>query len=180
MSRGPSAPSAHCRSGPSGRALVCPAMDDTAGPDDDARPGDPAVAPTVDGRRKDLASGSDPARTWDLPDEDRAPMRSGAPAPGARVGRFVIRARLGEGGMGVVLAADDPDLGRPVALKLVRDDTAASLRARLLREAQAMARLEHANVVRVFEVGTADGRLYVAMELVDGVTLTRWLAAAPR
>jgi serine/threonine-protein kinase len=156
---------------------------DEAGRDDDAeaRSGDLPIATTVPGRRALVASGSapDPQATWDLPEADRAIAPAGL-GPGAAIGRFVVRQRLGAGGMGVVFAADDPDLGRAVALKLVRDDAAPSLRARLLREAQAMARLEHAHVVRVFEVGTAGGRLYVAMELVDGQTLTRWLAAAPR
>jgi hypothetical protein len=78
--------------------------------------------------------------------------------------------------MGVVLACDDADLGRPVALKLVRADAEhPAYRARLLREAQAMARLEHPNVVKVYEVGSDRGRLFIAMELVDGETLTSWL-----
>jgi hypothetical protein len=124
-------------------------------------------------------AGSDGA-TQDLPPEDRATSAVDGVGPGAAIGRFVVRARLGAGGMGVVLAADDPDLGRQVALKLVKDDAAPGLRARLLREAQAMARLEHANVVRVFEVGADGDRLFIAMELIEGETLTRWLAAAPR
>ncbi|HTJ40829.1 MAG TPA: serine/threonine-protein kinase [Kofleriaceae bacterium] len=153
-------------------------MDD-AGPDDDAPAGaDAAIAPTVPGRKAVLASGSDPQATWDLPEADRAVAIT--TGPGATIGRFVLRTKLGEGGMGVVFAADDPDLGRQVAVKLVRDDASPALRARLLREAQAMARLEHPNTVRVFEVGAAAGRLYVAMELVDGETLTAWLARAPR
>jgi predicted Ser/Thr protein kinase len=95
---------------------------------------------------------------------------------GAAIGHFVVRAKLGEGGMGVVLACDDADLGRRVAVKLVRDDAEhPAYRARLLREAQAMARLEHPNVVKVYEVGSDRGRLFVAMELVDGVTLSAWL-----
>jgi serine/threonine-protein kinase len=136
-------------------------------------------APTVPAQPAEIATGSAPA-TRDLPAEDRAASAIDAIGPGAAIGRFVVRARLGAGGMGVVLAADDPDLGRQVALKLVKDDAAPGLRARLLREAQAMARLEHPNVVRVFEVGAAGDRLFIAMELIDGETLTRWLAAAPR
>jgi len=101
--------------------------------------------------------------------------------PGRRIGRFVIRKRLGEGGMGVVLAGHDPELGRRVAIKLVRTDVdRPPYRARLMREAQAMARLEHPNVVRLYEIGSEQGRLFVAMELVDGVTLTDWLAGERR
>jgi hypothetical protein len=78
--------------------------------------------------------------------------------------------------MGVVFSGEDIDLGRPVAIKLVRSkDEHPAYRARLLREAQAMAKLEHANVVRVYEVGTVQGRLFVAMELVEGATLSAWL-----
>jgi predicted Ser/Thr protein kinase len=101
--------------------------------------------------------------------------------PGQKIGHFVIRKRLGEGGMGVVLACHDADLGRPVAIKLLKAEVdLPAYRARLLREAQAMARLEHPNVVRVYEVGSERGRLFVAMELVDGVTLTAWLAGGRR
>jgi hypothetical protein len=101
--------------------------------------------------------------------------------PGQQIGHFVIRKRLGEGGMGVVLACEDTDLGRPVAIKLVRAEAdRPAYRARLLREAQAMARLEHPNVVRVYEIGNERGRLFVAMELVDGITLTAWLAGPRR
>ncbi len=98
-----------------------------------------------------------------------------APGPGDLVGHFVLRERLGEGGMGVVYAAEDADLGRRVAVKLVRDESPA-LRARLLREAQAMARVSHPNIVRVHEIGGVGDGLFIAMELIDGVTLSRWLA----
>src|SRR4029077_49613 len=104
--------------------------------------------------------------------------------PGTRVSRYRIERVIGEGGMGMVYAAFDPDLERRVALKVLREDrggerTADSdgLRARLLREARAMARLQHPNVVMVHEVGTADGCDYVAIELVDGASLADWLTA---
>jgi serine/threonine protein kinase len=97
-------------------------------------------------------------------------------APGQVIGHFVIRARLGEGGMGVVLACHDTDLDRKVAIKVLKPGAdQPAYAARLLREAQAMARLEHRNVLRVYEVGTDRDRLFVAMELVDGITLTEWL-----
>jgi len=80
---------------------------------------------------------------------------------------------LGSGGMGTVHAAFDPELERRVAVKVLHArDTEA--RARLLREARAMAKLSHANVITVFEVGSADGNDFVAMELVDGETLKEW------
>jgi tetratricopeptide (TPR) repeat protein/predicted Ser/Thr protein kinase len=98
-------------------------------------------------------------------------------AAGAVLGRYVIEALIGAGGMGVVYRARDPDLGRAVAIKQlgrVRSDW--QWRARLLREAQAMARLAHPNVVTVYDVGLAGEGLFVAMEYVEGVTLRRWLA----
>jgi tetratricopeptide (TPR) repeat protein/predicted Ser/Thr protein kinase len=88
------------------------------------------------------------------------------------LGRYELTGRLGAGAMGVVYAAHDPKLERPVALKLLNDSTASS---RLVREGQALARLAHPNVVAVFDVGEHDGTVFIAMELVDGVTLSRWL-----
>jgi serine/threonine-protein kinase len=103
-------------------------------------------------------------------------------ALGALVGRYLILGRLGSGGMGVVYSAYDPELDRKIALKLLRPETAAGSngRARLLREAQAMARLSHPNVVSVFDVGTFGEDVFVAMELVEGTTLKQWLKAQPR
>jgi tetratricopeptide (TPR) repeat protein len=100
---------------------------------------------------------------------------------GTPVGRYIVLERIGEGGMGVVYKAYDPDLERNVALKLVRADSRnpdhrLRLRARLLREAQTLARLAHPNVITVHDVGTHDDSVFVAMELVDGETLTRVLA----
>jgi serine/threonine protein kinase len=105
-----------------------------------------------------------------------APRPPAELAPGTRAGRFIIEGRLGEGGMGVVYAARDPHLGRKVAVKVLRGADRAG-NARLLREAQAMARLAHPNVVVVFDSGVLDDRLFVAMELVDGERLDRWLTA---
>ena len=105
---------------------------------------------------------------------------------GEVVGRFTLRARLGEGGMGEVWRAHDPELARDVAVKVLRPGVATSAaraheaRARLRREAQAMARLAHPNVLPIYEVGEADAQLFLVMELVDGGTLTGWLAERPR
>jgi tetratricopeptide (TPR) repeat protein len=101
--------------------------------------------------------------------------------PGDRVGRYEVAGAIGSGAMGTVYAARDPDLDRRIALKLVRRIGSASVageaRPRLLREAQAMARLHHPNVVAVHDVGTFGAQVFLAMELVEGQTLTQWLAA---
>ncbi len=101
---------------------------------------------------------------------------------GTQIGRFILLAPLGEGGMGVVYAAFDPRLDRKVALKLVRPDRAGApeARARLLLEAQAMARLAHNNVLTVYEAGEDGDQVYLALELVEGVTLRTWMQAGPR
>ncbi|MGH9887343.1 MAG: protein kinase domain-containing protein, partial [bacterium] len=116
--------------------------------------------------------------------EADAPAPS-AMAPGTRVGRFIVRGPLGAGGMGVVHAAEDPVLGRKVALKLIhaahREGPASEeWRVRLLREARAIARLSHPNVITVHDIGLHGDQLFVAMELVEGDTLRSWLAASPR
>jgi len=98
----------------------------------------------------------------------------------SQVGRYVIERPLGAGGMGAVYAARDPVLGRRVALKLIASGASARAAARLVREAQAMARVSDPNVVPVFDAGVDGGRVYIAMELVDGVTLDVWLHEAPR
>ncbi len=104
---------------------------------------------------------------------------------GDLLGRYRIEQVLGSGAMGIVYAAFDPQLGRRVALKLMhgaRPDGLSDddLSARILREAQSMARLAHPNVVSVFEIGNDAGRLFVAMELSEGVTLDRWLRESIR
>jgi hypothetical protein len=98
-----------------------------------------------------------------------------------QLGRYKIQRELGRGGMGVVYAVFDPDLERKVALKVLRGaGDSAEARQRLLREARAMARLAHPNVLTVHEVGSASGQDFIAMELVDGSTLEDWLSASPR
>jgi tetratricopeptide (TPR) repeat protein len=104
--------------------------------------------------------------------------------PGERVGRYTVLERLGEGGMGTVWAAFDPTLDRKVALKFLHatggDDSepavASGGKDPLLREAQALAKLSHPNVVAVHEVDTHRGRVFMALELVQGKTLKKWLA----
>jgi hypothetical protein len=97
------------------------------------------------------------------------------------VDRYQIEGVLGAGGMGLVLRAYDPELNRDVALKLLKPveglDEAERARAheRLLREARAMARLDHPNVVAIHDVLIVDGRVYIAMALVKGPTLREWI-----
>jgi tetratricopeptide (TPR) repeat protein len=96
---------------------------------------------------------------------------------GTAIGRFVVLGLLGKGGMGEVYAAHDPELARDVAIKLLRGGAAsesADGRMRLLREAQAIARVSHPNVVVVYDVGTFGNRVFIAMELVVGHTLRYW------
>ncbi len=108
--------------------------------------------------------------------------RTDALAPGGRLERFHVLDEIGRGAMGVVYAAYDPDLDRRVALKVLRRRAAADRETdvRFLREAQAMARLQHPNVITVHEARMIDGRLYISMEFVEGGTLTRWLRSAER
>ncbi len=99
---------------------------------------------------------------------------------GELAGRYELLRPIGAGGMGVVYAARDPKLRRPVALKMVRpggtgETSEAKMRERLLREARAMARLSHPNVLAVYDVGELDGHVFLAMELIEGVTATAWL-----
>src|SRR5262249_19304707 len=99
--------------------------------------------------------------------------------PGQTIGRYVVLERIGAGGMGVVYAAHDPELDRKIAIKLIRADRAGESdrerQARLLREAQALARVTHRNVVAVHDVGTFGDQVFIAMEFVHGVTLRVWL-----
>ncbi len=100
-------------------------------------------------------------------------------ARGTLIGRYVVIDELGAGGMGVVYSAFDPELDRKVAIKLLQAGHGGSHsggQSWLLREAQAMARLAHPNVVAVYDVGAmSDDRVFVAMELIDGATLRQWL-----
>jgi len=97
----------------------------------------------------------------------------------ASIGRYRIEAKLGEGGMGVVWRAHDPQLRRDVALKVLPDEMVADgvARARLLREARAAAALNHPNILTVYDVGEADGRVYIATEYVPGRALADALGA---
>lgn len=109
--------------------------------------------------------------------------RSAGPtlARGAAVGRYLVISELAAGGMGTVYAAYDPELDRRVALKLVDPAGRASLPpARLLREAQALARLAHPNVLTIYDAGVTDGAVFLACELVEGTSLHTWLRGGRR
>jgi predicted Ser/Thr protein kinase len=108
------------------------------------------------------------------------------PADTSTYGRYVAIRQIGSGAVGAVFEAVDPLLSRRVALKILRPDfpadgeAVAELHARLLREAQALARLAHPNVVAVYDVGRKADQVYVAMEFVDGTTLGDWVRAEAR
>ncbi|HVV49306.1 MAG TPA: serine/threonine-protein kinase [Polyangia bacterium] len=106
-------------------------------------------------------------------------------ARGASIGRYVVLGLVGRGGMGEVYAAYDPELDRKVAVKLLRvkADNGVTMtegRQRTLREAQAIARLSHPNVVVAYDVGTFEDKVFIAMEFVEGNTVTFWLEQQPR
>ncbi|HWB77777.1 MAG TPA: protein kinase [Nannocystaceae bacterium] len=105
----------------------------------------------------------------------------GRAAP-VRIGRYLILERIGKGGMGEVCSAYDPELDRKVAIKLLRSDLGLDpgARARLLREARALARLSHPNVVAVHDAGVIGRDVFVVMELVNGQTLAAFLRTAPK
>ncbi len=88
----------------------------------------------------------------------------------AMIGRYHVERLLGEGGMGVLYLARDPVIDRHVALKLLRVN-GEDLRRRFMREAQSAGRLQHPNIVTVYDVGDHEGQLYIAMEYIDGDTL---------
>ncbi len=130
-----------------------------------------------------LRVGSSTESTAELPPPGATAMAPGTVETlprGACVGRYLLLHLVGQGGMGMVYAAYDPELNRKVALKLLLAATGAGQgrglgQARLLREAQAMARLSHPNVTAVHDVGVVGEQIFVAMDLVEGGTLRAWL-----
>src|SRR6266511_1671959 len=94
-------------------------------------------------------------------------------ATGTKLGRYEVRSKLGEGGMGEVYLAEDAQLRRQVALKILPTDLAANQdrMRRFIQEAQSAAALNHPNIAHVYEIGESDGTRFIAMECVDGQTL---------
>ncbi|WP_225409994.1 serine/threonine-protein kinase [Stigmatella hybrida] len=113
------------------------------------------------------------------PASDESSRFSKALEQGTRIDRYVLLKAVGQGGMGTVYAAYDPELDRKVALKLLRPDKegeeGSEGRARLLREAQAMARISHPNVITVHDVGTFGAQVFITLEFIQGQTLREWL-----
>ena len=156
-----------------------------------AAPAEIAQLPTIDAAAisDTLAASGDATQA----SGSRGAVAAIAIPPGASIDRYRVEARLGAGGMGVVYAAHDPELDRPVAVKLLHaralgDSHATDARVRLMREAQAVAKISHPNVIAVHDIGTwkpdgdgdAPGQVFVAMELVDGWNLRQWCAERPR
>jgi serine/threonine protein kinase len=97
---------------------------------------------------------------------------------GGTLAHYVILEKIGAGGMGIVYRCQDTQLERLVALKVVRDDHVdESARARLLREARTASALNHPHICTIYEAGTAEGETYIAMELVEGKSLTAMIGA---
>lgn len=104
--------------------------------------------------------------------------------PGTQIGRYEVVRSIGRGGMGVVYLARDPQLDRAVALKLVRpslqeDERAGHFERRLMREARAMAKLSHPNVLTIYDVGLHGEQVFLASEWIDGCTLEEWMSRGP-
>ena len=166
-------------------------LDKTRTPPPDFDPGDehhasPLLAPTM------ISNGDGSSRRQVAPlpsDEDRrakdlvkARLFRNRAQP-VKIGRFTVLDRLGEGGMGVVYTAYDDQLDRKVAVKVLRGEATRqdhNGRTRLLREAQAMARLSHPNIVTVYEVKEIDHEIFIAMEFVRGLSLDAWLKREAR
>lgn len=98
---------------------------------------------------------------------------------GARIGRYFLLSRLGQGGVGVVHLGYDPELHRRVAIKVLRTSTDPAARERMVREARALAQVSHPNLVHVYEVGTWGEHVFLAMEYVRGRSLAQRVAEGP-
>ncbi|MEM9463257.1 MAG: serine/threonine-protein kinase [Myxococcota bacterium] len=95
--------------------------------------------------------------------------------PGQSIGRYIVLEELGAGAMGAVYKAYDAELDRAIAIKLLHTEGNEDDTARFQREAQALAKLSHPNVIQVHDVGVINGQTFIAMELVKGQTLREWM-----
>src|SRR5262249_10081520 len=121
------------------------------------------------GDSRDSTIAADPSRDATL--DARLVRRPSGLHAGNTIGRYTIINMIGRGGMGTVYAAHDPKLDRKVALRVLHDEHIADGAERLVREAQALARLADPHVVTIYDAGEIDGHVYLAMQLVDGYTL---------
>ena len=103
-------------------------------------------------------------------------------ATGTKLGRYEVRSKIGEGGMGEVYLAQDTELDRPVALKFLSAEVAADQKRlnRFVQEAKAASALNHPNILTVYEIGRADDTNFFATEFVDGVTLRQRMSKSMR
>jgi tRNA A-37 threonylcarbamoyl transferase component Bud32 len=150
-------------------AIASETLDAAMSPDQHLAPIDPALVDTL--------TAADVVRPVSVDDAllgRDLKQRLFGKRPAVRIGRYEVLSRIGRGGMGTVYLARDPELDRTVALKVLRDDRQDG-HTRMLNEARSLARLTHPNVVTVHEVGTHDGRVFLAMEFIEGPTLRVWL-----
>jgi serine/threonine protein kinase len=131
--------------------------------------------PTLSSGKPSTSSGVHAATLADDVDAEPTNAEPEARVGVARLGRHLLLDVIGEGGMGVVYAAYDVQLDRKVAIKLLRSRGNVQAQRRMLREAQAMARISHPNVVPVYDVGVHEQQTFLVMEFIDGVTLRTWL-----
>ncbi len=122
-----------------------------------------------------LAQDLHPYNNGDFPEPDTLPP--------VAIGRYNVKSMLGSGGMGVIYEAYDEENQRPVALKLIRPDVLDPFRreahrARMLREARLLASLHHPNIPNIYEVGTWNDQVFLAMQLVSGTNMRQWLDQA--
>jgi tRNA A-37 threonylcarbamoyl transferase component Bud32 len=134
---------------------------------------------TTDRRGPDIGRDATLVAAEAMADDPALPRFEGDGSPPA-CGRYRVLGILGSGGMGRVYEAVDDRLDRRVAVKVLHQHLNERHRRRLVREAQALAKLSHPNVVHVYEVEEADGETFVAMELVRGKTLREWAQRDPR
>src|SRR3954453_1863588 len=119
-------------------------------------------------------------RSENLPPRVQRKLFGGAPLE--TMAHYAVKRPIGQGAMGVVYEAVDTRLGREVALKLLLPHLlpAESSKPRLFREARALAKISHPNVVAVYDVGECEGVVFIAMELIRGLTMRQWLAHGTR
>ncbi|MCB9559278.1 MAG: protein kinase [Kofleriaceae bacterium] len=153
-----------------GETLPAPSATGETVPSPPSATGETVLAPSPPSTRS--------ARSTSAP---AAPAPAPAASSSSRLGRYELLEQLGAGGMGVVHRGRDPALGRDLAIKLVRPRReGADARSRMVREAQAMARLHHPGVLPIFDVGSDGDRVFLVMPYMPGGTLGGWLRAAPR